>query len=75
MPAAATAEAAVLPFVNISNNLVHLNASISEFEIEFESSLSFYLLQKGNRHYFMKAFTIKIKCICITFFEFQLSLI
>ena len=43
MPAAATAEAAVLPFVNISNNLVHLNASISEFEIEFESSLSFYL--------------------------------
>lgn len=43
MPAAATAEAAVLPFWNISNDSVHLNASISEFEIEFESSLSFYL--------------------------------
>lgn len=80
MPAAATAEAAVLPFVNISNNSMHLNASISKFEIEFESSQSFYrrttvLLQKGNRPYFMKAFTLKIKCICITFFEFQLSLI
>lgn len=43
MPAAATAEAVVLPFVNVSNNSVQLNASISEFEIEFESSLSFYL--------------------------------